>query len=50
MDKGIECMLSKFVDGNELSGVIDTPEKQDVIQRDLYKLKKWPVGISCGLT
>lgn len=50
MDKGIEGTLSKFLDDNELSGVIDTPKELDVIQRDLYKLKKWPMGISCDLT
>lgn len=43
-------MLSKFVDDNELSGVIDTPEEQDVIQRALYKFNKWPMGITCDLT
>lgn len=37
-DSGTECTLSKSVDNPKLSGVIDKPEGQDVIQRELDKL------------
>ncbi|TRZ24759.1 hypothetical protein HGM15179_002313 [Zosterops borbonicus] len=32
---------SKFSDITKLSGMADTPEGWDTVQRDLHKLKKW---------
>ena len=40
-DSGVECTLSKLVDGTKLWGAVDTPEGQDAILRDLDSAEQW---------
>lgn len=46
IDRRIECALSKFADGTKLSGMIDTSEGWDMVQRDQNKYEMQPMGIS----
>jgi len=41
MDHGIEGKLSKSADDTKLSGVANTLQGKDVIQRELDRLERW---------
>ncbi|TRZ06904.1 hypothetical protein HGM15179_020206 [Zosterops borbonicus] len=41
LDKGIECILSKFANDRKLRGVADTPEGCAAIQWHLDRLENW---------
>lgn len=38
---GTECTFGKLADGANISGVVDTIEVKDTIQKDLNRLEKW---------
>ena len=42
VDSRIKCTLRKFLDDTKLCGVVNTPEGQVAIQRDLDKLSNRP--------
>ncbi|KAK4818857.1 hypothetical protein QYF61_020076 [Mycteria americana] len=41
MDSGTKCGLSNFMDDTKVTGVIDTLERREAIQRDLDRLERW---------
>jgi len=41
IESRIECTLSKFADDIKLSGMVDTSDRWNAIQRDVDKLEEW---------
>lgn len=49
-DSGVKYTLGKFMDNTKPCGVVDAPERQDAIQRDIDRLESGPRRTSLGST